>query len=66
MKGRKDNWIGHILHMNCLLEHAFKRKTEGRIEVTEKRGRRSKKLLADLKEKRGYWKLKDNALDGTG
>jgi hypothetical protein len=31
---------------------------EGRIEVTGRRGRRSKQLLHDVKEKRGYWKLK--------
>jgi hypothetical protein len=34
---------------------------EGRIEVTERRGR-SKKLLDHLKERRGYWKLKDEAV----
>jgi len=31
---------------------------EGRVEVTERRGRRQKQLLDDLKEKGGYWKLK--------
>jgi len=49
MEGRKGNWISHILHMHCLLKHAIKGKTEGRIEVTGRRGRRSKKLLDDLK-----------------
>jgi len=38
-------------------------KIEGRIEVTGIRGRRSKELLYDLKEKRGYCKLKEEALD---
>jgi hypothetical protein len=33
--------------------------------MTGKRGTRSKKLLNDLKEKRGYWKLKEEALDRT-
>jgi hypothetical protein len=33
-------------------------KLEGRIEMTGRRGRRRKKLLDDLKEKRRYWKLK--------
>jgi hypothetical protein len=28
-------------------------------------GRRSKQLLDDLEEKRGYWKLKEEALDRT-
>jgi hypothetical protein len=36
-------------------------KLEGRIEMT---GRR-KQLLDDLKEKRRYWKLKEEALDRT-
>jgi hypothetical protein len=39
--------------MNCLLKHAINGKTEGRIEVTGRRGRRSKKLLDDLEEKQG-------------
>jgi hypothetical protein len=30
--------------------------------VTGRRGRRLKSLLDDLKEKRGYWKLKEEAL----
>jgi len=30
-----------------------------------RRGRRRKQLLDDLKEKRGYCKLKEEALDGT-
>jgi hypothetical protein len=25
VKRRKDNWIGHILRTNCLLEHVIKR-----------------------------------------
>jgi hypothetical protein len=33
--------------------------------VTVRRGRRRKQLLDDLKEKRGYWKLKDEAIDRT-
>jgi hypothetical protein len=36
---------------------------EGRLEVTGRRGRRHKQLLDDLKETRGYWKLKEEALD---
>jgi hypothetical protein len=38
-------------------------KLEGRIEITGRRGRRRKQLLDDLKEKRRYWKLKEEALD---
>ena len=35
------------------------------IEVTGRRGRRHRKLLDDLKERRGYSHLKDEALDRT-
>jgi len=35
------------------------------MEVARKRGRRHKKLLDDLKEKRGYSHLKEEALDRT-
>jgi hypothetical protein len=38
-------------------------KLEGRIEMTGRRGRRRMQLLDDLKEKRRYWKLKEEALD---
>ena len=31
--------------------------------MTVRRGRRRKQLLGDLREKRGYWKLKEEALD---
>jgi hypothetical protein len=58
---KKVNWIGHILRRNCLLKHV----TEGKIEMTGRRGRRRKKLLDDLNEKRRYWKLKEEALDRT-
>jgi hypothetical protein len=40
-------------------------KLEGRIEMTGRGGRRRKELLDDLKEKRRYWKLKEEALDRT-
>jgi hypothetical protein len=65
IKRRKANWIGHILHRNCLLKHVIEGKSEGRIEMTGRRGRRCKQLLDDLKEKRRYWKLKEEALDHT-
>jgi hypothetical protein len=37
----------------------------GGIEVTGKQGRSCKYLLYYLKETRGYWKLKEEALDRT-
>jgi hypothetical protein len=33
-KGRKANWIGHILRIKCLLKGVIEGKIEGRIEVT--------------------------------
>jgi hypothetical protein len=61
IKRRKANWIGHILCRNCLLKHVIEGKLEGRIEMTGRQGRRHKQLLDDLKEKRRYWKLKEEA-----
>jgi hypothetical protein len=57
------NWTGHILRRNCLLKHVIEGKIEGRIKMTGRRGIRRKQLLDDLKENRGYWKLKEEALD---
>jgi hypothetical protein len=65
IKRRKGNWIGHILRRNCLLKHVIEGKLEGRLEMTGRRGRRRKQLLDDIKEKRRYWKLKEEALDLT-
>ena len=62
---RKANWICHILRRNCLLERVIEGKIKGRIEVTGRRGRRCKKLLDNLKERRGYCHLKEEALDRT-
>jgi hypothetical protein len=53
------------LRRNCLLKHVIEGKIQGRIEVTGRRGRRRKQLLNDLKDKREYWKLKEEALDRT-
>jgi len=50
---RKANWIGHILRRNCLLQRVIEGKIEGGIEVTGRRGRRLRKLLDELKERRG-------------
>ena len=63
MQGRKTNWIVHILRGGWLLEHAIDGKVEGKREMKRRRGRRSKQLLDELKGKRGYWKLKEEALD---
>jgi hypothetical protein len=65
IKRRKANWIGHILHRNCLLKHVIEGKLEGRGKMTGRRGRRRKQLLDDVKEKMINWKLKEEALDRT-
>ena len=61
----KANWVGHILGRNCLLQRVIEGKIQGWIEVTGRRGRRRTKLLDDLKERRGYPHLKEEALDRT-
>jgi hypothetical protein len=60
---RKANWIGHILRRNCLLQQVIEGKIKGGIEMTGRRGRRCRKLLDDLKERRGYSHQKEETLD---
>ena len=43
----------------------LKERLKGDIEVTGRRGRKRRKLLDDLKERRGYSHLKEEALDRT-
>jgi len=62
---RKANWISHILRRNCLLQRVTEGKIKGGIEVTGRRGRRCRKLVDDLKERRGDSHLKEEALDRT-
>jgi hypothetical protein len=62
---REANWIGHILRRNCLLQQVIEGKIKGQIEVTRRQGRRRKQLLDDLKDRRGYCQLKEEALDRT-
>jgi hypothetical protein len=51
---RKAKWIGYILRRNCLLQQVIEGKIKGGIEVTGRRGRKRRKLLDDLKERRGF------------
>jgi len=62
---RKANWIGHILRRNCLLQRVIEGKIKGGIEVTGRRGRRRRKLRDDLKGRRRYSHLKEEALGRT-
>ena len=64
-KRRKDSWIGHILHTNCLLKHVFECRTKGKKKKKKVVGtgrRRRKQLVDDLMEKRRCGKSKEEAL----
>ena len=63
IKRRKISCISHILRRNFLLKHGTEGTTEKRVEVAGRRGRRGKQLQDDHMEKKGYWKLKEEALD---
>jgi hypothetical protein len=71
----KISWTDHVRNEEVLLRvkeqrnilHETRQVIEGKIkgglEVTGRRGRRHRKLLDDLKERRGYSHLKEEALD---
>ena len=63
IRKRKANWIGHILRRNGLLKQVIEGKIKGEMEVVRRRGRRRKKLLDDLKDRIGYFHLKEQVLD---
>jgi hypothetical protein len=63
MKRIKVKWIGLMLRKNCLSKTFIEVKIGGRIEVTERRRRRSRKLLDGLEERSRYWRLKQEALN---
>jgi hypothetical protein len=59
IKRKKVVGIGHIFPRDCLLSSVI----EGNIEGKRRRGRRYQQLLRDVKKKRKYSNLKDQALD---
>jgi hypothetical protein len=63
INGSKAEWICHFLVRNIFLKHVIEGKTEGRIEVMGRRGRSHEQLLAGLKEKRRYCKLRQEVID---
>jgi hypothetical protein len=65
IRKRKANWIGHISRRNCLLQRVTEGKIQEVMEVTGRQERRRRMLLDDLKERRGYSHLKEEALDRT-
>jgi hypothetical protein len=50
---------------NFLLQQVIEGKIKGGIEVKGRKGKRRRKLLDDLKERRGYSHLKKDPLDRT-
>jgi hypothetical protein len=56
-----------LLHFHWTVIRHLKRNffPMGEMEVTRRRGRRHKKLLDDLKDRRGYSHFKEEALDRT-
>jgi len=57
--------MAHILRKNYLLIHVAEGKIEVRVEMAGRQGKRRKQLLDYLRETRGYWNLKEEALDRT-
>jgi hypothetical protein len=62
IRKRKANWIGHILRF---LQRVTEGKIQRGIEVTGRQGRKRRNLLDDLKKRRGYSHLKEDAFDRT-
>ena len=58
---REANWIVHILRINCLLQDVI----EGQMTEVKGVGRRTQ-LLDDLRNRRRYWELKEEAEDRKG
>jgi hypothetical protein len=54
-------WYIYRYIQNCFIKQVIEGKIKGQMEVTRRRGRRHKKLLADLKDRRGYSHLKGAA-----
>jgi hypothetical protein len=57
--------MGHILRRNCFIQQGIEGKIKVRIELRGRRGRRRRKLLDNVKERRVYSNLKQEALDRT-
>jgi hypothetical protein len=54
-----------MLRRNCFLKHIIEGTIKRGIEVTGRQGWRIRQLLDDCKERKWYWKLKEEALDRT-
>jgi len=62
IKRKKTNWIGHILCRNFSLKYVIDGRIKGKTEVMGRGGRRRKQIPDGLKERKGYWKLKEEVL----
>jgi hypothetical protein len=51
------------LSKKCRLKHVTEGKIRGRIDVKERGGRRRKRIQNHLREEKGLWKLKVEAVD---
>ena len=56
---RKANWIGHILRRNYLLHDVI----EGQMTEVKGVGRRRTQLLDNMRNRRRYWEVKEDAED---
>jgi hypothetical protein len=63
IRKRKAKWIGHILRRNCLLWKNWRK--DKRENTSDRKTTKKLELLADLKDKRRYSHLKEEALDRT-
>jgi hypothetical protein len=61
IRQRKAKWICHIFRGTCFLKYVI----EGKVQGTKRRRRTCKQVLDYFKEKRKYWNLKVEVLDGT-
>jgi len=61
IKPRKASWIVRILLRNFLLKHGIGRK----MEELGRRGRKRRRPVDNIKQKRRYWNFKEEALDRT-
>ena len=62
--GRRTGLVTFCVE-TAFLQRVTEGKIQGGIEVTGRQGRRRRKLLDDLKERRGYSHLKEEGLDRT-
>ena len=56
---RESNWFTHNLRRNCILRDAF----EGQMMKLKGVRRRRTKFLDDLRNRKRYWELKEEAGD---